>query len=118
MAALPKELEDAVKIDGGGHMTTFFRVMLPLALPSIGTLAIFCLQGTWEEFFSAKVILGGVQSQITLPVMIQSLKGAHATRWEWIFAASILAQISMIALFAVFQKRFVVSGLAEGSVKA
>lgn len=118
MAALPKELEDAVKIDGGGHMTTFFRVMLPLALPSIGTLAIFCLQGTWEEFFSAKVILGGVQSQITLPVMIQSLKGAHATRWEWIFAASILAQIPMIALFAVFQKRFVVSGLAEGSVKA
>ena len=117
MAALPKELEDAVKIDGG-HMTTFFRVMLPLALPSIGTLAIFCLQGTWEEFFSAKVILGGVQSQITLPVMIQSLKGAHATRWEWIFAASILAQIPMIVLFAVFQKRFVVSGLAEGSVKA
>ena len=78
MAALPKELEEAVKIDGGGHMTTFFRVMLPLALPAIGTLAIFCLQGTWEEFFSAKVILGGVRNQVTLPVMIQSLKGAHA----------------------------------------
>ena len=118
MAALPKELEEAVKIDGGGHMTTFFRVMLPLALPAIGTLAIFCLQGTWEEFFSAKVILGGVRNQVTLPVMIQSLKGAHATRWEWIFAASILAQIPMILLFAFFQKRFVVSGLAEGSVKA
>ena len=53
MAALPKEMEEAVKIDGGGHMTTFFRVTLPLALPSIGTLAIFCLQGTWEEFISA-----------------------------------------------------------------
>ncbi len=118
MAALPKELEEAVLIDGGGHFTTFFKVMLPLALPSISTLAIFCLQGTWEEFFSAKVILGGVQNNITLPVMIQSLKGAHATRWEWIFSASILAQIPMILLFAVFQKRFVVSGLAEGSVKA
>lgn len=118
MAALPKELEEAVRIDGGGHMTTFFRVMLPLALPSIGTLAIFCLQGTWEEFFSAKVILGGVQNNITLPVMIQTLKGAHATRWEWIFAASILAQIPMIILFAVFQKQFVVSGLSDGSVKA
>ena len=118
MAALPKELEEAVLIDGGGHMTTFFKVMLPLALPSISTLAIFCIQGTWEEFFSAKVILGGVQSNITLPVMIQSLKGAHSTRWEWIFAASILAQIPMIALFAVFQKRFVVSGLSEGAVKA
>lgn len=118
MAALPKELEEAVLIDGGGHMTTFFRVMLPLALPSIGTLAIFCMQGTWEEFFSAKVILGGVQGNITLPVMIQSLKGAHSTRWEWIFAASILAQIPMIILFGVFQKQFVVSGLTEGSVKA
>lgn len=118
MAALPKELEEAVRIDGGGHMTTFFRVMLPLALPSIGTLAIFCLQGTWEEFFSAKVILGAVQEYITLPVMIESLKGAHSTRWEWIFAASILAQIPMIIMFAVFQKHFVVSGLAEGSVKS
>jgi multiple sugar transport system permease protein len=117
MAALPKELEEAVLIDGGGHMTTFLRVMLPLALPSIGTLAIFCLQGTWEEFFSAKVILGGVQKNITLPVMIQSLKGAHATRWEWIFSASILAQIPMIILFFVFQKRFVVSGTADGSIK-
>ncbi len=118
MAALPKELEEAVRMDGGGHMTTFWRVLLPLALPSIGTLAIFCLQGTWEEFFTAKVVLGGVQSNITLPVLIQSLHGAHATRWEWIFAASILAQIPMILLFIVFQKRFVVSGLAEGSVKA
>ena len=116
--AVLEELEEAVKMDGAGHMTTFFRVMLPLALPSIGTLAIFCLQGTWEEFFSANVILGAVANQITLPVMIQSLKGAHATRWEWIFSASILAQIPMILLFAVFQKRFVVSGLSDGSVKA
>ncbi|MCE5343532.1 MAG: carbohydrate ABC transporter permease [Eubacteriales bacterium] len=118
MAALPKELEEAVRIDGGGHITTFFHVMLPLALPAIGTLAIFCLQGTWEEFFTARVVLGGVQSNITLPVMIQSLRGAHSTRWEWIFAASILAQIPMILLFILFQKRFVVSGLTEGSVKA
>lgn len=117
LAALPKELEEAVLIDGGGHMTTFWRVMLPLALPAIGTLAIFCLQGTWEEFFTAKVILGGVQGNITLPVMIQSLKGAHSTRWEWIFAASILAQLPMIALFFLFQKHFVVSGLADASVK-
>lgn len=118
MAALPKELEEAVKMDGGGHFTTFFRVLLPLALPAISTLAIFCIQGTWEEFFSAKVILGGVQRNITLPVMIESLKGAHSTRWEWIFAASVLAELPMILLFTLFQKRFVVSGVTEGAVKA
>jgi multiple sugar transport system permease protein len=116
-AALPAELEDSVRVDGGGNMTAFFHVMLPLALPAIATLAIFCLQGTWEEFFTAKIILGGVADNITLPVMIQNLRGQHATRWEWIFAASILAQIPMIALFVVFQKRFVVSGIAQGAVK-
>ncbi len=118
LQGLPRELEEAVRIDGGGHFATFFHVMLPLALPSIGTMAIFCLQGTWEEFFSAKVVLGGNQKMITLPVMIESLKGAHSTRWEWIFAASILAQIPMILLFMVFQKRFVVSGLSEGAIKS
>lgn len=117
-AALPKELEESVRIDGGGHFATFFKVLLPLALPAIGTLAIFCFQGTWEEFFTAKVVLGGVQSNITLPVMIQTLRGQHATRWEWIFAASILVQIPILLLFIAFQKKFVVSGLSEGAVKA
>ena len=116
--ALPKELEESVRIDGGGHFTTFFRVLLPLALPAIGTLAIFCFQGTWEEFFTAKVVLGGMQQYVTLPLMIQTLRGQHATRWEWIFAASILVQIPILLLFISFQKKFVVSGLSEGSVKA
>ena len=117
-AALPKELEESVYIDGGGHTVTFFRVMLPLMVPSIATLAIFCFQGTWEEFFSAKVVLGGVQKFVTMPLMIQTLYGQHATRWEWIFAASILAQLPILFLFVVFQKRFVVTGLSEGSIKA
>ncbi len=117
-AALPKELEESVRIDGGGHFTTFFKVLLPLALPAIGTLAIFCFQGTWEDFFTAKIVLGGVQRYITLPLMIQTLRGQHATRWEWIFAASILVQIPILILFVTFQKKFVVSGLSEGSVKA
>lgn len=117
-ASLPKELEESVRIDGGGHFTTFFRVLLPLALPAIGTLAIFCFQGTWEDFFTAKIVLGGVQQFVTLPLMIQTLRGQHATRWEWIFAASILIQIPILILFVTFQKKFVVSGLSEGSVKA
>jgi multiple sugar transport system permease protein len=66
----------------------------------------------------AKVVLGGVQKHITLPLMIQTLRGQHSTRWEWIFAASILAQLPILLLFVIFQKRFVISGLAEGSVKA
>ncbi len=116
-AALPKELEESAFIDGAGNMTVFIRVMFPLMVPAIGTLAIFCMQGIWEEFFTAKVVLGGAQAKITLPILVQSLRGQHATRWEWIFAASILVQIPMIAFFAVFQKRFVVSGIGDGALK-
>lgn len=117
-AALPRELGEAARIDGGSNLTIFWRIMLPLMLPSVATLAIFSIQGTWEEFFTAKVILGGVQHNITLPILVQSLRGQHATRWEWIFAASILTQIPMLVFFMLFQKHFVVSGLSEGSVKA
>ena len=114
---VPGELTEAVKIDGGGHGHIFFKIMLPLSKPAIGTMAIMAAQGTWEEYFSAKVILGGSERLLTLPIMLQRLHGQHATRWEWVFAASVLMQIPILILFAVFQKKFVVGGITQGAVK-
>lgn len=115
--SLPRELEESVVVDGGSHMTVFWKVMLPLSKPAIGTMALFILQGIWEEYFSARIVLGATESLLTLPVILQRLNGAHATRFEWVFAASVLMQIPIILLFILFQKKFVVGGLAEGSVK-
>ena len=114
---VPGELSEAVRIDGGGHGQIFFRIMLPLSKPAIGTMAIMAIQGTWEEYFSAKVILGGSEKLITLPIMLQRLHGQHATRWEWVFAASVLMQIPILVLFIVFQKKFVIGGITQGAVK-
>ena len=114
---VPNELTEAVKIDGGGHGHIFFRIMLPLSKPAIGTMAILGIQGTWEEYFSAKVILGGNEKLLTLPIMLQRLHGQHATRWEWVFAASVLMQIPILILFIIFQKKFVVGNIAQGAVK-
>lgn len=117
--SIPKEIEESVVIDGGTHRTVFARIMLPLSKPALGTLAIFGMQGTWEEFFTAKIILGGLKQQMmTLPVIVQRLQGQHATRWEWVFAASILMQLPIILIFIIFQKKFVIGGLSEGSVKS
>jgi multiple sugar transport system permease protein len=117
--SIPKEIEESVVIDGGTHRTVFSRIMLPLSQPALGTLAIFGMQGTWEEFFTAKIILGGSKQQMmTLPVIVQRLQGQHATRWEWVFAASILMQLPIILIFIIFQKKFVIGGLSEGSVKS
>lgn len=104
-------------LDGGGHGTIFFKVMLPLSTPAVGTMTIFAFQGFWEEYFTAKVLAGANEDMITLPLLLQRLNGQYATRWEWVFAASILALIPVIALFIVFQKKMVVGGLTQGSVK-
>lgn len=117
-SSIPREIEESVVVDGGSTWSIFWHIMLPLSKPAIGTMAIMMLQGTWEEFFTARVILGGNVVNMTLPMMLQRLQGQHATRWEWTFAASILMQIPIIALFVIFQKKFVISGLTEGSVKA
>lgn len=114
---LPKSLSESVLIDGGGHGTIFFKIMLPLSTPAIGTMTIFAFQGFWEEYFTAKVLVGANESMITLPLLLQRLNGQYATRWEWVFAASLLALIPVVILFIVFQRKMVVGGLTQGAVK-
>ena len=115
--SLPDSLSESVMLDGGGHGTIFVKVMLPLSTPAVGTMTIFAFQGFWEEYFTAKVLVGANEDMITLPLLLQRLNGQYATRWEWVFAASILALIPVIVLFIVFQKKMVVGGLTQGSVK-
>lgn len=114
---LPNSLSESVLLDGGGHGTIFFRVMLPLSAPAIGTMTIFAFQGFWEEYFTAKVLVGANESMITLPLLLQRLNGQYATRWEWVFAASLLALIPVVCLFVIFQRKMVVGGLTQGAVK-
>lgn len=114
---LPDTLAESVLIDGGGHGTIFFRIMLPLSAPSIGTMTIFAFQGFWEEYFTTKVLVGANEAMITLPLLLQRLNGQYATRWEWVFAASLLALLPVVVLFMIFQRKMVVGGLTQGAVK-
>lgn len=114
---LPNSLAESVRLDGGGEGTIFFRVMLPLSAPAIGTMTIFAFQGFWEEYFTAKVLVGADERMITLPLLLQRLNGQYATRWEWVFAASLLTLIPTIILFIITQKKMVVGELTLGSVK-
>jgi multiple sugar transport system permease protein len=115
--SVPNDLLESVVIDGGNHRTIFQKIMLPLSKPAIATLAILVILGTWDDFFTAKVILAAQEGVLTLPIIIHRISGQHATKFGLIFAASMITLIPVILIFIFAQRYFVVGGLTEGAIK-
>jgi multiple sugar transport system permease protein len=112
---LPRELEDAARIDGCGHFQTLWRIMIPLAAPGIFTAAILVFIYAWNEFFFALLIMTEQQFQ-TLPVGIALFQGEYTLPWGEIAAASTVATLPLVLLVLFFQRR-IVSGLSAGAIK-
>jgi multiple sugar transport system permease protein len=112
---LPRELEDAVLIDGGNYFTIFFRMILPLSKPALATVAIFSFLGFWDEFILALTFIDDASIR-TLPVAIAMFHGQHGTDWGLVFAASLIAVVPVIAVFVSLQRYFV-GGLTAGAFK-
>jgi len=112
---LPRELEEATYIDGGGPWTVYLRVLLPLTKPALATLAIFTFLGAWDDFWWARTLLQEPDLR-TLPIGIQLFFNAHGTQWSTVFAATTLAALPEIGLFLLFQRYFV-AGMRAGSLK-
>lgn len=114
---IPNDLLESVVIDGGSHRTIFSKIVLPLSKPAIATLSILVLLGTWDDYFTAKVILAARESVLTLPIIIHRLNGQHATKFGLVFAASLITLIPVIVTYITAQKYFVVGGLTDGAIK-
>ena len=113
---IPKELDEAMLIDGAGPWRRYWNLALPLSKPALGTCVIFAFLGTWDEFAWALTVLNDVD-QRTLPIAIALFQGQHSTSWGLVFAASLLAIIPVLIVYIVFQ-RFFVAGLASGAIKS
>jgi ABC-type glycerol-3-phosphate transport system permease component len=113
--SLPKELEDAVLIDGGSYFTVYRTVILPLSTPALATVAIFSFLGFWDEFILALTFIDDPAKR-TLPIAIALLHGQYGTDWGLVFAASLIAVVPVIAVFLALQKYFV-GGLTSGAFR-
>lgn len=115
--SIPREIEEAARMDGAGYFTTFWRVMLPLAGPALAAVAILQFQGTWNGFFWPFVLLQQ-PDQYTVPVALTQfrLQGGLATDWPPLMALVVLATIPVLALYLFFQRYFV-EGIAASGVK-
>jgi multiple sugar transport system permease protein len=112
---IPRDLEEAAKLDGAGYFKTYRRVMLPLAGPALAAVAILTFQGSWNSLFWPAVLLQD-ESQHTIPLGLAFFQQVYTTLWPQLMAASVTAILPILILFVLFQRYFV-AGVAASGVK-
>ena len=113
--SLPRELEEAARIDGASPWMIFRRIILPLARPGIAVTALFSFMTAWNEFIMAATFMTD-QNRYTLPVLIQSTVTEYSADYSLFAAGAIVTSIPVMIAFYVLQ-RYLVGGLTAGAVK-
>ena len=114
---IPRDFEEAAKLDGAGYFKTYWRIMLPLAGPAIAALAILQFQGTWNDFFWPLILFGqGSEHLYTMQLGLAQLTFTYQSLWPQLMAGSIMAIAPILVIFLVFQ-RFFVSGVTAAGIK-
>jgi ABC-type glycerol-3-phosphate transport system permease component len=112
---IPWELEEAMIMDGAGSFRRFWKLILPLSRPALATVGIFTFLACWDEYVWALTIINDPDKR-TLPIAISIFQGQHLTNWGLVFAASTIAIVPVIVVFAIFQRQFI-RGLTADALK-
>jgi multiple sugar transport system permease protein len=115
-SAVIKDLIDAGRVDGASELRIFHRIMLPLAIPGAVTMGIFAFIASWNNFFNAFILISSLE-KYTLPMLVQTLRGdIYRTEYGAIYLGLAVTIVPIIIIYAIFS-RYIVSGIALGSVK-
>lgn len=112
---VPKDLEEAALIDGCSASQTFYKIVLPLSLPSLAISGLFSFMGAWNEYIIAATFMNE-ESKYTIPVVIKMLVSANDVNWPMFATMSVLVSIPVVIVFLMTQK-YLVGGLTAGGVK-
>jgi len=113
--AIPKELDEAARIDGASNLKVLLSIIMPLLKPGLVTTGLLVFMGSWVEFMYALTFTVNEQAQ-TIPVAIGSFYGRYAIPWGEISAASIIAIIPLATIIILFQ-RYLIKGILQGGLK-
>jgi len=113
---IPRELDEAMIVDGASTWRRYWSLALPLARPALATVAIFGFLGSWDEFAWALTVINDVDKR-TLPIGLALFIGEHGTQWGLLFAASVIACVPVVAVYIIFQRQ-IISGLTNGAIKS
>jgi multiple sugar transport system permease protein len=113
---LPRELDEAARLDGCGHFRIYARIVMPLCLPALATSAVFTFIWTWNDFFSQLIFLTD-PDKYTVPVALRSFMDAQSgTSWGPLFAMSVVALVPIFGFFLAGQ-RYLTRGIATTGLK-
>ncbi len=116
--SVPKELEEAARMDGANAFQTFFRVVLPTARPAMVALIIFSFQGAWNDFMHPLIVVTTAKQLWTLPLGLALLRGGMGQNllWNSLLAGSMLTTLPMAIIFFIFQRYFI-EGISYSGIK-
>lgn len=110
---VPRELDEAARIDGCTPAGTFIRVMLPLATTNLATLGIFSFMGVWNDYFTPLIYISN-QKSYTLTLGLATTRGLYATDWPVLMAAACLSILPVVIAFLLAQDTFVKGVMLSG----
>jgi ABC-type glycerol-3-phosphate transport system permease component len=115
---VPKELDEAAKLDGCSIFAIYYRIILPLIRPILGVIALFTFRNTWNDYITTLIMTMSNKSLTTLTVAVVQLKYSvfAAAEWHIMLAGASLAIIPVLILYIFTNKQFI-SGLTAGAVK-
>lgn len=115
LQTLPRELDEAARIDGCGRLQTLTHVLLPLMGPAVATLAIFTFTASWNEFFWPLIVVQTNEMR-TIQLVIAAMKQAEVADWGVIMAVVTLSVVPTVAIYVLLQRYFV-KGIAMSGIK-
>jgi alpha-glucoside transport system permease protein len=116
MREIPASLLEAARVDGAGHVSIFFRVLLPLLRPALAAFGIFQFLWVWNDLLVALTFAGGGDTVAPITVALANLSGTRGTAWHLLSAGAFISILVPVTVFLLLQRYFV-RGLLAGSVK-
>jgi multiple sugar transport system permease protein len=113
--SLPRELEEAARVDGAGYWRIYWDIILPLSKPALATFAVFLFIWTWSDFLGPLIYLS-TDSKFTLPVGLALLNDQYNSDWERLMAGNVVGLIPLVVVYAAAQ-RYIVQGVALTGLK-
>ena len=112
---IPKELEEAARVDGAGYWRIYARIILPLATPALLTFAVFSFIGMWGDFLWPLVVINSPE-KMTLTVGLNYLNSTYQTDWPRLMAGDVVSLLPLMAIYALAQRYFI-QGIAMTGLK-